>query len=47
LAKCLVAGSPLEPLLPLWYRNMLRGSRLIAEPDGKNVKDWVIRSATS
>jgi len=24
-----------------------RGSRLIAEPDGKNVKDWVIRSHAS
>ena len=42
-----IAGTPLEPLLPLWCWKMLRGSRLIADPDGNNVKDWAIRSQAS
>jgi hypothetical protein len=39
---CQIAGTSLEPLLPL-YR-LYKGTRLMAETNGKNVKDWIIRS---
>ncbi len=39
-----IAGKPLQPLLPLYNGNIYRGTRLIAVPNGKNAKDWVIRS---
>jgi len=42
---CQIAGTSLEPLLPL-YR-CYKGTRLIAETNGKNVKDWIIRSQFS
>lgn len=39
-----IAGTSLESLLPLSYGNILKGTRLIAEPNGNNVKNWTIRS---
>lgn len=42
-ATPLDAGNSLEPLLPPLHRKMLRGTRLIAEPNGNNAKDWTIR----
>ncbi len=39
-----IAGKPLEPLLPLHRGNYYEGTRLIAVPNGKNAKDWAIRS---
>ena len=30
----------------LVFGNFYEGSRLIAEPDGNNVKNWAIRSVT-
>jgi hypothetical protein len=37
-------GTALEPLTTTFRWKHLKGSRLIAEPDGKNVEDWAIRS---
>jgi hypothetical protein len=37
------SGNSLEPLLPLHFRKDLRGTRLIAVPNGNNAEDWTIR----
>jgi hypothetical protein len=42
-----IAGNPLQPLLPLQIGNYFGGTRLIAVPNGKNAKDWAIRSQAS
>ena len=43
LATPLVAGNPLESLLPPTYRKVCWGTRLMAVPNGNNVKNWAIR----
>jgi hypothetical protein len=40
-------GKPLRAFTTTHFWKRLRGTRLIAEPNGKNVKDWAIRSVTS
>jgi hypothetical protein len=43
-----IDGDPLRAFTTtLLLETTDRGSRLIAEPDGKNVKDWEIRSQAS
>ena len=39
----LEAGNSLELLLPPLIGNDQKGTRLIAVPNGKNAKDWIIR----
>tara|TARA_A100001015_G_scaffold319696_2_gene443445 strand:- start:4349 stop:4492 length:144 start_codon:yes stop_codon:yes gene_type:complete len=46
MAKHLDAGNSLELLLPLLLWKLIKGTRLIAEPNGNKVKDWTIRSVT-
>jgi len=40
------SGNPLEPRLPPCNGNIIRGTRLIAVPNGNNVEDWAISSVT-
>ena len=39
-----IDGNFLRALTTTLIRKLLRGTRLIAEPNGKKVKDWMIRS---
>lgn len=47
MARCPQSGKPLRVLTTTLIWKLIRGTRLIAEPKGNNVKNWAIRELVS